>query len=124
MPGLVWEIDGNRATFIALDGGGYVVDLGQAENRPTLEPGAGPPASWPAPAADSAFEDWRFAHTAPAALISVNIASLVQSPIWTTLFPALSAGGSGWTAEDLNKARSALSDMGQVLISGSTGGGG
>jgi hypothetical protein len=59
-----------------------------------------------------AIHDWRFSHPAPAMLVSVNIGSLLQSPLWTALFPAASVD-----AADIEKARSALSDIGQVLIS-------
>jgi hypothetical protein len=59
-----------------------------------------------------ALQDWRFSHPAPAMLMSVNIGSLLQSPLWTALFPAASVD-----AADIEKARSALSDVGQVLVS-------
>jgi len=45
-------------------------------------------------------------------LISVNIGSLLQSSVWTTLFSP-----SSLDAADIEKARLALSDIGQVLIS-------
>ena len=64
-------------------------------------------------AADVTLHDWRFSHQSPAMLVNVNIKSLVQSPIWTSLFSTWTAGG----AVELDKARSALSDIGQVLIS-------
>src|SRR5882724_4051474 len=70
------------------------------------------------PAAPVALADWRFSHPSPALLVSINIGSLVQSPIWTTLFSALSAS----KASDMEKARAALSDVGQVLISVSANG--
>src|SRR6185295_18058229 len=59
------------------------------------------------------LHDWRFSHLSPAMLLNVNIKSLLQSPIWTTLFSTWTAGG----AADLEKARLALSDIGQALIS-------
>jgi hypothetical protein len=59
------------------------------------------------------LHDWRFSHLSPAMLINVNIKSLLQSPVWTTLFSTWTAGG----VADLEKARAALSDIGQVLIS-------
>jgi hypothetical protein len=63
--------------------------------------------------AEVPLHDWRFSHSSPAMLINVNIKSLLQSPIWTALFSTWTAGGSA----DLEKARLALSDIGQVLIS-------
>jgi hypothetical protein len=56
-----------------------------------------------APAPPVALEGWRFSHSAPALLISVNIASLLKSPVWNPILPAA--------------ARSALSEIGQLLIS-------
>lgn len=55
MPGLVWEVEDRLAIFVSLDGGSYGIRLDGSDPRPTLEPGAGPPASWPAPASDVAF---------------------------------------------------------------------
>jgi len=50
MPGLVWEVGGDGgATFVSLDGGMYGV------GSESIEPGAGPTASWPAPVPDPAF---------------------------------------------------------------------
>lgn len=46
-PGLVWEIDGGTAVFVTLDGGRYLVSLGQDQIR--LEPGAGSESEWPKP---------------------------------------------------------------------------
>ncbi len=48
-PGLVWEVDGTRAVFVALDGGRYAIDLSGGEKGTSLDAGAGPVASWPAP---------------------------------------------------------------------------
>jgi hypothetical protein len=48
-PGLVWEVDGTRAVFVALDGGRYEVDLSSGDKGTSLDAGAGPVASWPAP---------------------------------------------------------------------------
>src|SRR5258708_2420333 len=59
------------------------------------------------------LQDWRFSHLSPAILINVNIKSLLQSPIWSTLFSSWTAVGTA----DIEKARLALSDIGQVLIS-------
>ena len=64
------------------------------------------------PVTEVTLQDWRFSHPAPAMLISLNIGSLTRSPIWATLLPALGAG-----PEDIEKARVALSDVGQLLIS-------
>lgn len=51
MPGLIWEIDGSRAIFVAFDGGRYSVDLAQ---QPVLiGRGAGPESGWPKPATDT-----------------------------------------------------------------------
>jgi hypothetical protein len=63
--------------------------------------------------AEVPLQDWRFSHLSPAILINVNIKSLLQSPIWKTLFSAWTAAG----AVDMEKARLALSDIGQLLIS-------
>jgi hypothetical protein len=46
-PGVVWDVDGTRAIFVALDGGRYVVDLSSSEKGATLEAGAGPQSAWP-----------------------------------------------------------------------------
>src|SRR5258706_15326133 len=40
-------------------------------------------------AVEITLQDWRFSHQSPAMLININIKSLLQSPIWTTLFSAL-----------------------------------
>jgi hypothetical protein len=64
------------------------------------------------PVSGVALQDWRFSHPAPAMLISINIGSLLQSPLLAALFPA-----AGMDAADIEKARSALGDIGQVLIS-------
>ncbi|MCU0659245.1 MAG: hypothetical protein MUF64_29495 [Polyangiaceae bacterium] len=53
MPGLVWEVNDATAVFVALDGGRYEIPLYNVEKGPTLLKGAGPDASWPAPAQDS-----------------------------------------------------------------------
>src|SRR5207244_1689640 len=66
----------------------------------TIRPQAAPDFSSITPVA---LQDWRFSHSSPALLISVNIASLLRSPVWNNLLPA--------------NARSALSEIGQVLIS-------
>jgi hypothetical protein len=48
-PGLVWEVQGTVAVFVALDGGRWVVDLSSAPNQgPNLLAGAGPESGWPA----------------------------------------------------------------------------
>lgn len=48
-PGVVWEVDGVSAVFVALDGGRWAVDLSKApEEGPNLLAGAGPQAGWPA----------------------------------------------------------------------------
>ena len=66
-----------------------------------------------------ALQDWRFSHLSPAMLISINVASLLKSPIWTALF---SAWGVEVKAADMEKVRAALSDVGQMLISVSPNG--
>jgi len=60
-----------------------------------------------------ALQEWQFSHSSPAVLMSINIGSLAKSPVWT----ALLSGVSGVSAADLEKARAAASDLGQVLIS-------
>lgn len=67
------------------------------------------------------LEDWRFSHPSPAMLISINIGSLLRSPVWATLFAA-GAGSAQWKPADLEKARTALSEIGQMLISVSPNG--
>jgi hypothetical protein len=52
-PGVVWEVDGTHATFVALDGGRYRVDLSRADTGQTLDAGAGRPTAWPPPARDA-----------------------------------------------------------------------
>src|SRR5438552_15879546 len=64
------------------------------------------------PVAPMGLADWRFSHSSPAMLISMNIGSLLQSPVWTPPFSALGANGA-----DSEKARAALGDIGQLLIS-------
>jgi hypothetical protein len=50
-PGIIWEMEGTSAVFVAFDGARYSVDCGNAnvEKGQPLEMGAGPVASWPAP---------------------------------------------------------------------------
>lgn len=48
-PGLVWEVDGTRAVFVALDGGRYTIDLSAGDKGTSLDVGAGPVTAWPAP---------------------------------------------------------------------------
>jgi hypothetical protein len=62
-----------------------------------------------------ALQDWRFSHPSPAILVNINVGSLLQSPLWKTLFSAWGAGSL--KTADFEKARSALSEIGQVLIS-------
>src|SRR5262249_49321207 len=102
-------------------------------NRPLNLPSS-PPAIWNTPrnqprtqvsASTSQqmvpLQDWRFSHSAPAMLININIASLAQSPVWATLFPALGADSMGLKPEDIERAKAALSDVGQVLVSVAAG---
>lgn len=54
-PGILWDIDGTNAVFIALDGGRYEVNLNQGSSV-TIVPivkGAGPDTAWPKPATDT-----------------------------------------------------------------------
>ena len=46
-PGLVWDVDGTTAVFVAFDGGRYKVSLTGTDKEPSLEVGAGPKAQWP-----------------------------------------------------------------------------
>jgi hypothetical protein len=64
------------------------------------------------PAAPMGLADWRFSHSSPAMLISLNLGSLLQSPVWAPLFSSLGATGT-----DSEKVRAALSDIGQILLS-------
>jgi hypothetical protein len=96
--------------------GGKPIDLskglsGTLYKPPTTKPAPSAKAE-PGPVAKVALEDWRFSHPAPAMLISINIGSLLRSPLLTNLFAA-----SGAAVADIEKARAALSDVGQVLIS-------
>jgi hypothetical protein len=70
------------------------------------------------PAPEVALQDWQFSHLSPAILASINIKSLLQSPIWTTLF---SAYGVQFKAGEMENVRSALSDIGLILVSVSPG---
>jgi hypothetical protein len=63
------------------------------------------------PVSAVALHDWRFSHSSPGMLININIKSLLQSPIWKILF------GSVLPDADLDKARAALGDIGQILVS-------
>jgi hypothetical protein len=69
------------------------------------------------PAPETVLLDWRFSHPMPAMLISINIGSLLQSPMWASFFSSLGAGGAELQRAALEKARSALSDVGQILVS-------
>lgn len=51
MPGLIWEVNGTTAVFVAIDGGRYHVDISQEAEA--IEKGAGPDSKWPKPAADT-----------------------------------------------------------------------
>jgi hypothetical protein len=62
-----------------------------------------------APVVPVALQDWRFSHSAPALLVSVNIASLLKSPVWSTMLP--------------QNARAVLGEVGQLLISVEPNGG-
>src|SRR6266481_2275589 len=64
------------------------------------------------PVSAMALHDWRFSHSSPSLLININIKSLLQSPIWKALF-----AGANVADADLEKARAALGDIGQILIS-------
>lgn len=46
-PGIIWEVDGGTIVLVTFDGGRYHVSVDN-EGK-TVEPGAGPQASWPAP---------------------------------------------------------------------------
>jgi hypothetical protein len=78
------------------------------------------------PSKDSAVESgvaqWSFAHPSPAILVSLNVGSLLRSPVWTELFGVREGSGADWNAADLERARAALSEIGQVFISMSRGG--
>src|SRR6266851_1054638 len=74
--------------------------------RRTSRPSASPMSA--VPIGQVALHDWRFAHSSPALLLSVNIGSLLKSPLWGTLLPV--------SAPDLERARAALSGIGQILL--------
>jgi hypothetical protein len=65
------------------------------------------------------LQDWRFSHISPAMLISINLGSLLKSPVWPAL---LSAWGVNVKPADMDKIRAGLSDVGQLLISVSPNG--
>ena len=65
------------------------------------------------------LHDWRFSHPSPAMLISINLGSLLKSPLWTGL---LSAWGVDVKPAEMENIRAALSDVGQMLISVSPNG--
>jgi hypothetical protein len=50
-PGIIWEMDGTTAVFIAVDGARYTVDAGHSamEKGAPIELGAGPLSGWPTP---------------------------------------------------------------------------
>ena len=73
------------------------------------------------PVAAMALQDWRFSHPAPAMLVSINIGSLLQSPMWASLFSSL-GGGDALKIAAIEKARASLSDIGQLLVSISANG--
>jgi hypothetical protein len=72
-----------------------------------------PRMSAPGPMTEVALEDWRFSHPAPAMLISVNLVSLLGSPLCGTLL----SGAADFTPADLDRTRRVLSDVGQLLVS-------
>lgn len=51
-PGLVWDVETTRVTFVTVDGARYRVDVSKPDGQ-SLEPGAGPTSGWPAPAPDA-----------------------------------------------------------------------
>jgi hypothetical protein len=59
--------------------------------------------------ADVPLSDWRFADSSPGLLVSINIGSLLRSPLLAALLPA--------PAADIEKARAVLTGVGQILIS-------
>jgi hypothetical protein len=57
-PGLIWEMDGTRATFVTFDGGRYRVDVNQGGSKSVvIERGAGPESGWPAPLQDTYVDE-------------------------------------------------------------------
>ncbi len=85
---------------------------GSRPSAPALAPQTGR-----APASAMALQDWRFSHQSPAMLVSINIASLLQSPMWAQLFSAFGAGGANLQTAAIDKIRSSLGDIGQILVS-------
>ncbi len=85
---------------------------------------APPAARQPArtPVSEMALQDWRFSHQAPAMLVSINMASLLQSPMWASLFSELGVGGANLQTAAIDNVRSALGDIGQILVSISANG--
>jgi hypothetical protein len=74
-PGIVWEVDGTRATFVSLDGGRYEIDLSKAGDKgQTLDVGAGPVSAWPAAAGDALL-------TVPDVSTLAKVGSVPQSNI-------------------------------------------
>src|SRR5580704_4680467 len=68
-------------------------------SAPAPPPSRGPrrtvrPQTQPEGSAEVALQDWRFSHPAPAMLLSVNMGSLLQSPLWAALFPAASVNAA------------------------------
>jgi hypothetical protein len=96
---------------------------GVPAGKPTPGAGGGAPAqprqsrpmssapAYSGPVSAVALHDWRFSHSSPGMLININIKSLLQSPIWNVMF------GSLLQEADLDKARAALGDIGQILVS-------
>jgi hypothetical protein len=68
----------------------------------------------PSPHPAVALQDWKFAHASPALLLNINVRALLQSPMWKALTASLPG------AENV---RTALGDVGQILISASASGG-
>ncbi len=78
-----------------------------------------PTAAQPAndPVSAMALQDWRFSHPTPALLVSINFGSSLQSPLWASLLSALGAGGEELKVAAIERARSALGGIGQLLVS-------
>jgi hypothetical protein len=75
-PGLVWDADSSRATFVTLDGGVYEIDYGGSDLTPSV---AGSIASWPAPLQHSALGPGEVSGMAELGLVAKNVAAPVST---------------------------------------------
>ncbi len=87
----------------------HPVNMKAARERPTvrynIRSRTAPQRPVRTPVTEMALQDWRFSHQSPAMLMSINIGSLLQSPMWAQLFSAFGAEGSSLQTAAIDKIR-------------------